>query len=78
MDVQLLSRPGPTPYLIEEAAGLRGFRKHIPVYTAHMGNRTETRTFAFQVMSPVLTVVATPNTNPELKGLSLSPYGDMY
>ena len=65
----------PTPYLIGEAAGLREFRELIPVDIANVRNRKGTKTFAFQVISPLLTVVATPNTGaimPEAKGPSHS------
>ena len=53
----------PTAYLIGEAAGLRKFRELIPVYVANVRNREGTRAFVFQVISPLLSVVATPNTN---------------
>lgn len=53
----------PRAYLIGEAAGLRKFRELIQVYIANVRNREGTRTFAFQVISPLLSVVATPNTN---------------
>lgn len=53
----------PTAYLIREAAGLRQFGELSPVCIADVRNRKGTRTFAFQVISPLLSVVATPNTN---------------
>lgn len=63
----------PTAYLKGEAAGfsfvrrnllLSGkFRELTPVYIANVRNRKGTRTFAFQVIVPLLSVVATPKTN---------------